>query len=107
MTPQAVADLMAQARTTDPAMWAVLEKEAFPAMARPTTHGMGHGMARPMTHGMAHGMAQLTTHETTHKTALPMRLGMATVLLIRPLAKLGIGPNLMTPTLSVMWTGRR
>ena len=58
-----------------------------------------------MTHGMAHGMVRLTTHKTMHKMALPMRLGMATVLLIRPSAKLGIGPNPMTLTLSAMWTG--
>jgi len=37
-----MADLMAQAHTMDPVMWAVLEKEAFPAMSQPMTHGMGH-----------------------------------------------------------------
>ena len=92
----------------DPAKWAVPEKETFLAMVRPMVHEMAHEMARLMAHKTVHETARPMAHET----APQMRLGMVqtsgyeTALLTRPPTKLGIGPSPMTPTLSVMWTGR-
>ena len=75
-------------------------------MAHKTVHKTAHKTAHS-TYKMVHLMA----HKTVHKTVLVIRWEMVqasageTVLLMKPLTKLGIRLNPMMPMTSAMWAG--
>ena len=60
-TPQPVADPIAQVCTTDPAKWAVPEKETFLAMVQPMVH--------EMVHETVYEAVLLMVNETAHEMA--------------------------------------